>query len=305
MFLGIAYPSRERLFQLEVPNMTARSIMKVPETKSIRSDLKLSDRGTTEITLRLVDPDMARVFTPFCEDVAAATAAATSDEDAVTVLVDRFTHWRNLLTSSGGSALSANQALGLYGELWVMQNQIIPICGQSAPGLWTGPDGDDHDFIISGIGLEVKATMSDEPVEIVIHGERQLSSLGLRHLYLIVLKLTVMEGGAGETLVGAVAGTRTFLKGMSLSEFNDKLLEVGYLDNDAGSLSATSYSIRSIQAFRVSGEFPRLVEQNLPLGVGSIQYRIAMSALSPWECPLEEIESRLEENMNGQSDGTG
>jgi hypothetical protein len=158
------------VFQLAVTNEVAGAILELPKTKSIRTEIASYESNVVEITVRLVASEMKRVFTPFCEDVAESMAASESDGAAVQALLSRFMHWRRLLASLSDSTLSPNEAMGLYGELWVLRNLIFPVCDQESAAVWRGPDRDDHDFVVKGFGIEVKSTGADKPIEVVIHG---------------------------------------------------------------------------------------------------------------------------------------
>jgi hypothetical protein len=61
--------------------------------------------------------------------------------------------WQTLLAQ--GTALSGDQQLGLWGELWLISNARDPdrvIAG------WRGPDREALDFLLDGLSLELKAS---------------------------------------------------------------------------------------------------------------------------------------------------
>jgi putative PD-(D/E)XK family protein DUF4420 len=61
--------------------------------------------------------------------------------------------WQDLL--SRRPVMDSGRQLGLWGELWVVRNAADP--GRLIEA-WRGPDGDATDFLLDGIGLEVKAS---------------------------------------------------------------------------------------------------------------------------------------------------
>src|SRR5262249_37116979 len=149
---------------------------------------------------------------------------------------------------------------------------VQPVFDQKAPSAWRGPDREDRDFLMSGIGIEAKTTGGDEPTSVIINGERQLSTDALSSLYLVVLKLDALAGGAGESLNDAVEDARRLFTGMPALELADKLLDYGYLDADAERYQAVGYSIRAVLAYEVLDGFPRLTEADLPTGIGGVRY---------------------------------
>jgi hypothetical protein len=62
------------------------------------------------------------------------------------------------------------------------------------------------------------------------------------------------------------------------------LLEAGYLDEQAH-LYSRGYVLRSFHAFEVKEGFPRLLEEDLPTGVGEVSYSIDLAMAKPYEVP--------------------
>ena len=58
--------------------------------------------------------------------------------------------------------LGAERQIGLFGELWVLSNILLPTVGGKVCHLWSGPEGERHDFVGSGVHLEVKTTTRSE-----------------------------------------------------------------------------------------------------------------------------------------------
>jgi hypothetical protein len=62
-----------------------------------------------------------------------------------------------------GLELGVGEQIGLFGELWVLSNVLLPILGSRACHLWSGPMGERHDFVGAGVHLEVKTTTRRTP----------------------------------------------------------------------------------------------------------------------------------------------
>ena len=291
LFVGITYPGRERLLELAVSAEVFGDI-RLPSTRALKTVREPGVAGEVEVRIILSAPEMAGVFTPFCNDVIEAVAATEDDRAAVSVLLERFAHWQRLFASEGGG-LSSLDAQALFGELWVMEHLIMPLPCVQAIKAWRGPEREDRDFLMSGLGIEVKTTRGDEPAAVTIANEGQLDIVGLDALYLVALKLEVLQGGKGATLNDSVASMRAALVPEAVSLFRDKLLRYGYLDQHSNRYEDVIYVIREVEAFKVGEGFPRIIGKDLISGVGSVTYRLALSACEPWRQTVDELRSAV------------
>ena len=291
LFIGVTHPGRERVLELAV-SADAVGDIKLPSTRALKAVMEHGTTGEVEVRIILAAPEMAGVFTPFCNDVIAAVAAAEDDRAALSVLFERFFHWQSLFALEGGG-LSSLDAQALFGELWVLEHLFMPPSGVQSIETWRGPDREDRDFLMSGLGIEVKTTRGDEPVAVTIASEAQLDIVGLDVLYLVTLKLEVLEGGKGATLNDSVASIRGALVPEAVPLFRDKLLRYGYLDQHSYRYSDVVYVIREVAAFKVEEGFPRIVGSDLVSGVGSVTYRLGLSACEPWRRTLDELRAAV------------
>jgi len=298
LFLGIAYPGRERVLALVVSTDAVGDTV-LPNTGALRTTQEPGDPGEIELRIVLTVPEMAAVFTPFCDDVVSAVAEAENDRDGVRALAERFAYWRRLL-AAGDAGLSSVEAQALFGELWVVTEMVLPIAGDRAMEAWRGPDHEDRDVLVHGLGIEVKTTRGDEPTAVTITNEAQLNTEGLAALYLVALKLEVLRGGTGGTLNQAVATLRSSLGPEAAAIFRDKLLRYGYLDQHSARYEAPAYVIREVAAYEVGENFPRIIEPDLAVGVGSVTYRLALSACEPWRRTLAEVNAAVLAAAGGQ-----
>ncbi len=64
----------------------------------------------------------------------------------------------------------------------------------------------------------------------------------------------------------------------ALSKFNERLITVGYFDEDEALYAFRAYKVRGESIFRIEGDFPRIKERDLRTGVGNLTYSIVLSA---------------------------
>jgi hypothetical protein len=263
---------------------------------AVSSEILPGSPTRTALVLELREPAAAQLFATLCEDIAERAGKAESDEHAVTVLINRFTRWKRMLERAP-DGLSPSRQRGLYGELWTLRELLAPTLKvERAVAAWIGPEGAPRDFEAEGHGVESKTSAANEPQVVAINGERQLDDAGLASLHLVHLSLESVQG-SGETLPDIVSSSRAHVAGTSAEgAFDDLLLESGYLDAHTPRYERDGYLLRRLTVLRVAGpDFPRLTEDVLPDGVGSVRYRLAIDACRDHEVEPRTLTTILEE----------
>ena len=159
---------------------------------------------------------------------------------------------------------------------------------------WAGPGGAHQDFLLKSCAVEVKTTGTKEPQQLIIQSERQLDDTGLAALFLFHLSVNAREG-TGESLIIMVDSLRQVLKAntAALELYEDRLLEVGFLQSQSSQYEKIGYNVRKANLFRVRDAFPRIVEADLKPGVGSVQYSIAAAECRHFTVTEDEFKSQL------------
>lgn len=148
--------------------------------------------------------------------------------------------------------------------------------------------------------MEVKTTTAKQPQSVRVTSERQLDGTGIPALFLHVVVLDEREVETDRPMVGEglpdiVRALRQQLQttGATAEIFEDRLLDAGYLEADALRYANRRFTLRREQTFRVRRGFPRLVETNLPAGVGDVSYALSLSACEPFTTGVEEMVAKL------------
>jgi hypothetical protein len=302
LHVGLVKPGDQRLITITLPHEVCPSGERLPSTKGTRSGLGTPrDDGHIPVELRLVDPAAKDVFVTLADDVTTAAAAAGTHAGAIDAWIARLRRWQRLLDRVPSEGLGAEAQLGLYAELWTQRELVAPAVGVlAAVQGWTGPEPALHDFQLRGAALEVKGTAGAQHQVLRISSERQLDETGAAALYLIHLSVDARQGG-GETLPEAVEAVRTAARGGSAEgPLEERLGEAGYLDAHAPRYT-TGYTLRRVGAYRVEEGFPRIIERDLPDGVGDVRYSVAVTECRDWERELDEVVARLTEEPDGRS----
>lgn len=233
------------------------------------------------------------VFTSLAEDLARRITAAPDANARISALLSGLARWQKFLAARA-EGLSVEAQRGLWAELHFLRAELIRLVGaELAVSVWQGPTGAAQDFLMPGRAVEVKATSSKPPFVVTISSERQLDSRGLNALYLRHYALAEREG-AGEPLPAAVAAARTAVNSSGAAElFEDRLLAAGYVDAHAPRYEGRGWRVRKTRDFVVCRGFPRLIECDLPDGVGSVRYNLALAACEPFAISVATLRAAL------------
>jgi hypothetical protein len=187
--------------------------------------------------------------------------------------------------------LSAAEQIGLFGELWVLSNVLFPTIGPRVSHLWSGPEGERHDFIGQGVHVEVKTTTRSEPKHEISRLD-QLKAPASKRLLFVSVMLERSLGG-DETLADRVDEIREKLvsDGRALDVFDSRLAQLGWHEGLRQTGALLRFTFRDVHVFEVTGNFPRLPDDyNPPLGVTAIRYSINVGSLPSLEVSqVEEI----------------
>src|SRR5438046_1335099 len=83
LFLAVAHPSLQRALILGVAPDSAGDLPELPSTRALHTVVDSGPSGLVEVRVLLTAPEMARVFTPFADDVIEAVAGTKDDRGAL------------------------------------------------------------------------------------------------------------------------------------------------------------------------------------------------------------------------------
>lgn len=297
LFVGVELASRRRAMLLKLPATSMPPRRLWPRCKGLEA-LAIQMKGNTFFGVALKEPRHGDVFTALSEDLARRMSEVDTSAEQVRSFLGQLARWQKFLSTSL-EGLSEEVQRGLWGELHFLREHLIPALGTVAVAGWRGPMQAHQDFQLENGAVEVKTTLAKQPQVVRITSERQLDDSDWPALFLYVLALDVRQDG-GETLVSLIAALRGRLAcdAAVQEQFEDALLAVGYLDNHAELYAERGYVIRSQKVFRVEQDFPRLLEGHLPVGVGDVNYGLAVGACEPFNVGLEVALATLKTSSN-------
>jgi len=277
LFVALDGETRRRAVLLRLPANEIPPRRRWPRARGLEA-LAVEIEGSAHFGVVLKEPRFADVFTALAEDLVRRVAEATTPAAQAQAFLGQLTRWQKFLAASL-EGLGEEAQRGLWGELHVLRELLLPALGTAVVAAWKGPEKAHQDFQFASGALEVKTTLAKQPQVVRIASERQLDVADWPALFLSVLALDVREGNA-ESLPQMVATTRMVVASDATARevLEDALLAAGYLDVHADRYTGRGYAVRSERCFRVKRGFPVIVERDLPRGVGNVTYGLAVEA---------------------------
>jgi hypothetical protein len=234
-----------------------------------------------------------KIFHSLCNDIVIATRDLQHLTSSASVIVKRLNRWQDFLKNSRPSLLPEERIKGLLGELLLINKYLVPVFGiQQSLLFWRGPEGYSQDFEVNDSAIEVKCQSGVSTPHVKISSEDQLCCQ-LSHLYLHVFTMgrAAIEETMSINLPKLIADIRKMIRTNapdSMENFNDKLFQTGYIDQDE--YSNFNYIVSRSMTYKVTEGFPRICRNQLHDGVQRVRYTIALSHCEPFRKMPEWME---------------
>ena len=253
---------------------------------------RVAHEGTRFLTVFCLRPELNRVFTQFCRELATSVEdAASPAREAATV----FDRWRALFSEMGNRDLLSQAALvGLLGELLTVEI-LLTKGAPSGLDFWVGPFNEVHDFRTPTHAVEVKATLVREGRIVLISSVDQLQEPAGTDLMLRHMRLEHDPGGFD---LAAVVH-RVLRAGASGQELARRMREHGVAIDDLSPYGTRKYRLVETRTYDVTGTaFPRLVRSSfadgdIPPGTLRLSYAIDLTNEPPFPLTPEATEASL------------
>ncbi len=275
---------------------------RLPRLRGLRVEtLPWEDQSGERLIIRLTDGEQREVFHRFCVDIVDATRPSRSEEEAVERFLVRTWRWHHLLRGGGDGRLSHEEQVGLIGELYVLERQLLPQIGPvDVVQSWTGPVGAPKDFQVGWIGIEAK-TRSPQVATVRISSAAQLDTTGTTRLFLHVLEVSGAPGDpVSVTITDFASRVRDVIAALDMSaaiQFEERLHATGFDWSD--DYSDNPLSIGNASLFEVLEGFPRITPPMLLPGVEDVRYAIALSRCERFGVDV----TALAQAISGEADG--
>lgn len=247
----------------EIPQELEAIVVQVIETDRIYLDVYA--KGHYEM-----------IFTPMANEI--FVGVSVQGRKPIDVIVETIDEFRGALKPLK-SDLTLSEQIGLFGEIWVLRNVLIPNIGARSCWLWSGPDAERHDFVGDNAHIEVKTTTRSEDRHEISRIDQLRAPNGKRLLFASI-QLEKTEGGEATlaTLIDDVIAALG-IDGKAIDAFESRLAKMRWHDGLRQSSELKKFNLRDAQFFEVEGSFPRLPDDYVPpRGVTAIKYTIDISS---------------------------
>lgn len=302
MLIGVKAPGMLRTFIIEVPRERAPLPDIIPVSRGlyftvqITGDEILPDHASLVLSSSAVGYN--EIFASIAEDLYSKLHALTRRNDVISGFLTRVRLWQVFFEKQGDDGLSEESQRGLYGELRFLKDHVVASAQnlEKAVLSWTGPKSRQHDFQFGSTAVEVKTSASKQHQKLHIANEQQLDETTVGALYLYYLSVALIESGA-DTLPALIDEIRSqlALQSGAILEFDNLLIEAGYVDSHRAKYQPTGYSIRESAVFLVENDFPRICEGDIRSGVGDLKYSISVAQCRSYEIPLSDLSVSIKE----------
>lgn len=237
------------------------------------------------------------IFSTLSEDLIQQISDIIHESELIKLLFLRLEKWSLMFEKMNQQGLLDEAQRGLYGELYFLRKflQNIPNADYCINS-WKGTEKSVQDFQFADWAVEIKTTHGKNQQKLHISSERQLDISLVPNIFLIHYSLEVRQNH-GETLNDVVDSLFEMLsdRPATYNLFQLKLLESGYFDNHRDIYAETGYSIRQENIYRITDDFPKITEAQIPSGVGDVRYSLIVSANEDWILSEEILFEKLKQ----------
>ena len=234
------------------------------------------------------------IFYILCEDLLQSSDSSQNQKSMLNIVYNRLLRWQKLFRKFGKKLLSDAEQQGLIGELYFLKNHLLNTFSDTeALSFWRGPFGEQQDFGLGNIAIEVKSKQGTSAPYIQISSMDQLDcQLESCFLYVVTLKSAPKSISEAFSLNKIIEDIKSSLNDSNdIDVFENLLAEAGYMD--LPEYSEKNYLISNESVFEVKDGFPRLQAKDIPTGVISVQYKIEIKECKPFSVTLEEFSKRV------------
>ena len=150
----------------------------------VTTDLFENDESKDAVVLKLVKGDYSEVFYTLVNDLLIFTQAELTEERFIESFFLRLGVWELFFKNAGSKGMGPEKQRGLFGELYFLNEVLLPNLGIDSLSIWVGPDQASHDIQAGEVAVEIKTSAMTKSQKIHISSERQLDNEGFEHLFI-------------------------------------------------------------------------------------------------------------------------
>jgi hypothetical protein len=260
----------------------------------VRTDLAGDTSGHTWFALSRKANGQLPMFTLMAADLTSLVAkvALQDGPQIYTSLIARIRGWQEFMKRDRSGVLSADEEVGLIGELHVLMNLIAGgLSPVDAVDAWVGPDDGLHDFVIGTGGVEAKTTVAPVGFIAEIGSLDQLDDALYRPLYVAALRLS--QSATGKTLPEHFEAILEETRDAGVAPLlESRLLSAGYVESMREHYTRR-FILKELTYRLIDESSPRLTRSNVPVPVHRVQYSLDLDSVPVVASNFREISNSL------------
>ena len=292
LFAGIRMPGGE-----EAVLVGFRGVESVPDPKLpqghgfevLRVEAPQTGEHRLVVALARRPGGSPELFAMMAEDMVGMLDGCTGarEETVLRRFLERIRAWQEFMNRHRESVLSAEDELGLFGELVLLERLVeAELPPRDVLDAWQGPADGLQDFILGSGGIEVKTTLSAGGFPATISSLEQLDDNLRQPLFVAATRLALHSSGMTLPEMVDVIKERLSDDLQVLETVDIRLMQAGLLHSTVSRYRRRFRHV-STAILCVRGDFPRLTRANVHPLVSKARYEIDLELAGAEEVDLE------------------
>jgi hypothetical protein len=297
ILIAVRKPGDVPALLIEVSTLAVPPIAEYPSAEGfhvVPESIVAGPRGQVRLCLLLSNGRYRDVFGVLVDDVVEDISARAHEDEIVRAFLARLREWQVFMRRHGSGPLSVENQIGLFAELLFLRDHVLTAMpALSAIGGWVGPLGRPQDFQLEQVALEVKASVGgikEVQISSLIQLDTTLCGTPIVLCWVDLASAAEPLGIHLPRLVSELKGIISGGDGAALKLFEERLLELGYLEAHERHYAERLYRLRAMTFYSVSGAFPRIERGEVRQGVISGSYVIGLAGCEGFEIPAAEAD---------------
>lgn len=250
-------------------------------TRLIDVELNVRADGNYVLSFNLLDDSLSDIFYQFVSDIIDKTYNL-KDYSPIAFAIERWKKWINMFKNPKNIFLSENEVRGLLGELIYLEKYMFDKYGiDKSLESWIGSSLSHKDFEIDDTWYELK-TIKENALTVTISSIEQLDSNKQGELVLIKLEPSNESICEPIKLNDYIKKIESYFSNdHQLNIFKEKLDERKYFY--APEYDKYVYSIKGIDHYGVTENFPRLKNNDLPDSIARASYDLYIKKIEDFK----------------------
>ena len=251
------------------------------KTQVLETNINRRKDNMWALLISLTNNNLIGVFQQLSIDLINSISDEKNQIIAERKLIQRYNQWQSLFEEEAKKKLDFNGVQGLLGELYFINNILIPKQGATkAISSWIGPIGGNKDFQLENTWFEIKTKSANKDI-IHISNKNQLLSEQVGYLTVVDCEKTSLEVLNSINLITLYEEICNQISDENiLIEFMKKLANLNFIPSEY--YKQFNFLVQRITFYEVSDNFPLIVLPPLENAIYNLRYDLFLLALTKY-----------------------